>query len=392
VRSVFISYSHDSDQHKSRIQALVDRLRSDDITVVIDLDMLPGGPPEGWPLWSEIQIKNADAVLIACTETYTRRYNGEELPDTGLGSVSEARVIRQTLYKSAGHNEKFRVILFVAEDNNHIANQLEAYHRFLLYQPDDYASLLAWLHGSISTKVNLNPNSPNINWPVPDTNYAWPLANRKPEFSVFQEMITGQTHLRIFLMCGQSNAGKTVCLAQLLTYALHLKVPATLLDLKGCPPLDDVFEMLRLDLGQNILRTAYTASGKARFFNLITDFQQLKEPLALFFDTYEQVSPDTQRWLEVDFLPRLDTAPGVIVVIGGQRVPDAAKYRWIGLAKLGNLQPINSVADWRELITKKWHDSVVQDEHIEGILAATKGDPGKTYATLESMAQQRRQL
>jgi len=54
---VFISYSHDSDTHRERVHALADRLCGDGIEVVIDRDQLPGGPPEGWPLWSEAQAR-----------------------------------------------------------------------------------------------------------------------------------------------------------------------------------------------------------------------------------------------------------------------------------------------------------------------------------------------
>ena len=72
---VFISYSHDSDDHKQRVLALADYLRATHhINVVIDRDMLPGGPAEGWPHWSEDQVRRADKVLVACTEQYCRRY------------------------------------------------------------------------------------------------------------------------------------------------------------------------------------------------------------------------------------------------------------------------------------------------------------------------------
>ena len=392
MRRIFISYSHDNEEHSKRVNALARRLRRDGVNVVIDRDMLPGGPPDGWPLWSEAQVRNADVVLVVCTETYTRRYNGEEVPELGHGSISEARIVRQLLYNTGGYNEKFRVILFSAEDNNHVATQLEGYHRFLLYQPEAYAALLAWLSGKRSVEPPAEEKAPSIVWPVRDAKYAWPLADRKSEFALFQEMIAGQSGCRILLLRGPSNTGKTVCIAELLAYTQHLNVTGTLLDFKGCPLLDDLFGTLRFDLGPGILLSAYAAHGTARFFHLMSDLQQLAKPLLLVFDTYEQASADAQNWLESQLLPRLDRAPGVIVVIGGQQVPDPARYRPIGFAELHDLKPIQNVADWREMITKKWQNSTLQDAHIEGILAATEGDPGKTYATLESLARQRHDL
>jgi TIR domain len=83
VRRVFISYSHDSDEHKARVHALANRLRRDGVTVVLDRDMLPGGPSEGWPEWSERQVKEVELVLVACTETYRQRYEGNQAPGSG---------------------------------------------------------------------------------------------------------------------------------------------------------------------------------------------------------------------------------------------------------------------------------------------------------------------
>src|SRR2546421_4925168 len=100
---VFISYSHDSNAHVADLAA---RLRASGVQVTVDSDTGPGGPSEGWEAWSEAQVKDADRVLIACTETYCRRYELKEDPGVGLGAVWEARAIRQLLYGAGGFNEK----------------------------------------------------------------------------------------------------------------------------------------------------------------------------------------------------------------------------------------------------------------------------------------------
>src|ERR1035438_8343083 len=113
MAKVFISYSHDSENHESRVRCLADLLRNDyHLDVALDQYVLPGGPAEGWPHWSEVQVRQADYVLLACTETYCRRYEARETPGIGVGAGCEARLIHQLLYNASGINHKFRVILF----------------------------------------------------------------------------------------------------------------------------------------------------------------------------------------------------------------------------------------------------------------------------------------
>jgi hypothetical protein len=64
----FISYSHDSLEHREHVLALADRLRQDGIDA--SLDQYVTSPAEGWPHWSEAGVIKADHVLMVCTETY----------------------------------------------------------------------------------------------------------------------------------------------------------------------------------------------------------------------------------------------------------------------------------------------------------------------------------
>jgi hypothetical protein len=69
--AVFISYSHDSDEHRKQVLALSERLRLDGIETLLD-QYVNGTPPEGWPRWMMNQLDAADYVLVICTETYSR--------------------------------------------------------------------------------------------------------------------------------------------------------------------------------------------------------------------------------------------------------------------------------------------------------------------------------
>ena len=72
---VFISYSHDSPEHSERVCALADRLRQDGIESHID--QYEPAPPQGGPRWMQQQIEHADFVMLVCTPTYRRRFEGQ---------------------------------------------------------------------------------------------------------------------------------------------------------------------------------------------------------------------------------------------------------------------------------------------------------------------------
>ena len=79
---VFLSYSHDSDEHADRVLALADALCDGGIDVILDRYVHPA-PEEGWPRWMERNLDAAEFVLMVCTETYRRRVMGEEEPGQG---------------------------------------------------------------------------------------------------------------------------------------------------------------------------------------------------------------------------------------------------------------------------------------------------------------------
>ena len=107
---VFISYSHDSPEHADRILAFSDRLRADGVDAIID--QYNPHPPEGWQHWMETKIKNADFVLMICTETHHERVVSEQEPGTGLEILREAPLIRKYIERPGAINARFVPILF----------------------------------------------------------------------------------------------------------------------------------------------------------------------------------------------------------------------------------------------------------------------------------------
>ena len=121
---VFISYSHDSPEHKDRILALSDRLGQEGVDCAID--QYEQSPAEGWPRWCERQVEQSAFVLVACTETYLRRFKGEEARGKGLGGTWEGHIINQELYDAQGENTKFIPITFCPEDAHFIPLALKS--------------------------------------------------------------------------------------------------------------------------------------------------------------------------------------------------------------------------------------------------------------------------
>ncbi len=126
---VFISYSHDSPAHCDEVLAFADRLRADGIDAWIDQYIQ--SPPIGWPEWCEEQIRDADFVLMVCTETYLRRVERKEPPGIGHGATSEANLIRNMFMRTGTVNRKFVPVLLAGGSSEHVPTRVRgaAIHR-----------------------------------------------------------------------------------------------------------------------------------------------------------------------------------------------------------------------------------------------------------------------
>jgi hypothetical protein len=142
---IFISYSHDSQEHRDQILQLSNRLRRDGLDCWID--QYEQSPAEGWALWCDEQIEEAQFVLVACTNTYQRRFKKKEILDKGLGVTWEGHIITQELYNSQGRNEKFIHVIFSAADKKSIPLVLQGTNFYSLEEPSGYEALYRRLTG-----------------------------------------------------------------------------------------------------------------------------------------------------------------------------------------------------------------------------------------------------
>lgn len=100
---VFISYSHDSRDHKRWVAKLAEALRANHVEVIFDQwDLEPG---DDVPKFMERAVKSADRVLMVCSEPYVRKAND------GKGGVGyEAMIVTGELVRDLGTRKFIPVI------------------------------------------------------------------------------------------------------------------------------------------------------------------------------------------------------------------------------------------------------------------------------------------
>jgi hypothetical protein len=96
--TAFISYSHDSSQHKRWVASLADKLVNNGVDVIFD--QWDSGPGDDLPRFMERAVARADRVLMVCTDPYV------EKADDGKGGVGfETMIVTGELVQNLGLNK-----------------------------------------------------------------------------------------------------------------------------------------------------------------------------------------------------------------------------------------------------------------------------------------------
>ena len=226
IPRVFISYSHDSDEHRTFILACSNRLRTDGLDCYID-QYVNGFPPEGWQRWMEDQIEQADFVLLACTSVYLQRYRGRD-DNGGRGVNFEGVVISQHLYDAYYRNTKFVPVIPETGDYEHVPIALRQYNTYTL--PAQYDNLYRYLSAQPAQSAPAlgQPRIMPEVQPTPfatettETTTGWPQIIGQDEYGQFAEVNVGdvvQRMRRIESATGDFWIADTAC-----TQALWLAV------------------------------------------------------------------------------------------------------------------------------------------------------------------------
>lgn len=171
---VFISYTHDSDEHAAKVRRLADTLRDFGLLTVLDQYESPG-PSAGWPFWMEKELQAANYVLCVCSATYRRRLDGQEAPEKGKGVAWEGNLIRNELYDAKSDSRKIVPVLFDAEPDDSVPRVMRHFHRHRL--PGGFLDLCRHLTGQTSPPPPVNPEIRVIQpKPAPTRDPAWNLA------------------------------------------------------------------------------------------------------------------------------------------------------------------------------------------------------------------------
>ena len=100
---VFISYSHDSPEHKRWVSRLALALHQNNVDVILDQwDLIPG---QEWRQFIEDNVRNSDRILLICTPDYLRKASH------GVGGVGiEWQIVTAHLGQDQGVNKFIPII------------------------------------------------------------------------------------------------------------------------------------------------------------------------------------------------------------------------------------------------------------------------------------------
>ncbi|MCR1771121.1 toll/interleukin-1 receptor domain-containing protein [Burkholderia glumae] len=167
IPKAFLSYSHDSLDHKKWVLDLAIRLRSNGVESIIDQWSL--GPGDDLPHFMEQNLAIADRVLMICTENYVKKAN------TGAGGVGyEKMIVTADLLRRIDSN---KVIPLIRQSGTHTVPTFLQSKLYLDFsRPDQmelaFDDLIRAIHGAplyVAPPVSNNPFVPVADTPATKT-------------------------------------------------------------------------------------------------------------------------------------------------------------------------------------------------------------------------------
>jgi hypothetical protein len=94
--TVFVSYAHESDEHREQVLRFATFLRASGITA--ELDLWSEHARRDWSAWAIEQITSADFVIVVASERYRQWGDGGGPVDRHRGVQSETALLRELVY------------------------------------------------------------------------------------------------------------------------------------------------------------------------------------------------------------------------------------------------------------------------------------------------------
>lgn len=157
IPKAFISYSHDSQEHKKWVLDFATRLRNNGVDAILDQwDLKPG---DDLPHFMETGLASADRVLMVCTEKYIEKAN------SGAGGVGyEKMIVTADLLKTIDSN---KVIPLIRQNGGHAVPMFLRSKLFLDFSRADqfefsFDELIRTLHNAPLFEKPAVSNSPFV--------------------------------------------------------------------------------------------------------------------------------------------------------------------------------------------------------------------------------------
>lgn len=160
IPKVFISYSHDSQEHKQWVLEFATRLRNSGIDATLDQwELRPG---DDLPHFMERNLASSDRVLMICTERYVEKAN------SGSGGVGyEKMIVTADLMRAIDSN---KVIPLIRQSGSHDTPTFLKSKLFINFSIDDqnefsFDELIRTIHGTplfVKPPVGNSPFTPVV--------------------------------------------------------------------------------------------------------------------------------------------------------------------------------------------------------------------------------------
>lgn len=227
-------------------------------------------------------------------------------------------------------------------------------------------------------------NPPPV-WPTQPAVFKHGLADRtQREWPAVLLLLTADAAKRILMFNGPSGYSKSALLRAAEKYARALRIPRAYVDFKDSALLNEanIISKLTADL-RDVLPGLVAGSTR---WELSKALRALRQPVLLLLDTYEKAAEtkELREWIETQLLAEAEECDQLRFIIGGQKVPEAAKARWQDRAETVELDRILDQRAWKE-----WVHAInpnVDEKHIEAIVLGADGVPGTISTFLETCA------
>jgi hypothetical protein len=161
---VFLSYAHDSEQHKAQVLRFAGLLREQGVDA--NLDRYDNGSRQDWYSWMIRQITASDYVLVIASPRYRLVGDGHAPADHNRGVQSEAALLRDLLHADRPTwTRKLLPILLPGATTDHIPLFLQPYcadhYRITEFSPTGIKELTETLSGrSANERSELGTSNP----------------------------------------------------------------------------------------------------------------------------------------------------------------------------------------------------------------------------------------